>query len=114
MSETIKVTIELTKTDVELVFAYQMRDQVAVRGQLAVQRDFEAWFRNYIAGKLEQERKAINKRIEDKKYQGVIELQEKFGYTYAEACKQMGVGASITKVEDNLIQHTAKGTTKVA
>lgn len=108
MSETLKVTIELTKKDVELVFGYQMRDQVAVRGQIAVQKDFEAWFRNYVANKLEQEAKAINSRIEQKKWNGVIELQQKFGYSYAEACKQMGVGASNAKVENNVIQPTAK------
>src|SRR4051794_19053442 len=104
-TENLKVIVEIAhalKTNAELVFGYQMRDQVAVRGQLAVQKDFEPWFRNYVAGKLEQEAKAISSRIEQKKWNGVIELQQKFGYTYAEACKQMGVGASNAKVENNI------------
>lgn len=110
MSDQVKtVSVEIShklKQDAELVFAYQMRDQIAVRGQIAVQNDFDVWFRNYIMDKLEQESKAIKARIDQKKWNGVIELQKKFGYTYETACKQMGVDGSRAKVENNVIQPT--------
>lgn len=86
------VTVEITHTlkqDVELVFAYQMRDQIAVRGQVAVQKEFDTWFRSYIGQKLEQESKAISDRIEQKKWNMVVELQKKFGYTLEQATKQI-------------------------
>jgi nuclear transport factor 2 (NTF2) superfamily protein len=93
MSEN-KVNVSITlenklKQDAELVFAYQMRDQIAVRGQLAVQKEFETWFRNYVADKFEQESKAIAKRIEDKKWNMVVELQKKFNYTFEQARDQV-------------------------
>lgn len=86
------VSVEIShklRQDAELVFAYQMRDQIAVRGQIAVQREFDTWFRNYVSDKLEQESKAITKRIEDKKWQMVVELQKKFNYTLEQATKQI-------------------------
>lgn len=92
------------KSDVELVFAYQMRDQIAVRGQIAVQKEFDTWFRNYVADKLEQESKAITGRIEQKKWNMVVELQKKFGYTLEQATKQIfgaplvNAPASVAKV----------------
>lgn len=93
MSDQAKtVTVEIShklKSDAELVFAYQMRDQIAVRGQIAVQKEFDTWFRSYISDKLEQEAKAINGRIEQKKWNMVVELQKKFGYTLEQATKQI-------------------------
>jgi len=93
MSDQVKtVIVEVThglKINAELVFAYQMRDQIAVRGQIAVQKEFDAWFRNYVSSKLEQESKAITSRIEQKKYNMVLELQKKFGYTFEQATKQI-------------------------
>lgn len=86
------VTIELAhslKQNAELVFAYQMRDQIAVRGQVAVQKEFDSWFHNYVSNKLEQEAKAITGRIEQKKWNMVVELQKKFGYKYDEAVAQI-------------------------
>ena len=77
------------KANAELVFAYQMRDQIAVRGQLAVQKEFDAWFQQYVAEKFEAEAKAINSRIEQKKWNMVIELQKKFGYTLEQATTQI-------------------------
>jgi len=91
-TEKITVTIDIVnklKQDAELVFAYQMRDQVAVRGQIAVQKEFPMWFSNYVADKLEQEANAINGRIEQKKWNMVVELQKKFKYTLEEATKQV-------------------------
>lgn len=78
-----------TKRNAELVFAYQMRDQIAVRGQIAVQKEFDTWFRNYVSDKLEQEAKAIEGRIEQKKWNMVVELQKKFGYTLEQATTQI-------------------------
>lgn len=94
MSQTTAVEVKITlankiKSDAELVFSYQMRDQVAVRGAVAVQKEFDSWFQNYVADKLESEAKAINDRIEQKKWNMVIELQKKFGYTLEEATKQI-------------------------
>jgi len=91
---TEKITVSITlehalKTNAELVFAYEMRDQVAVRGQLAVQKEFPTWFQNYVADKMEQAADAINKRIEQKKWNMVVELQKKFKYTLEEATKQV-------------------------
>lgn len=86
------VSVEIShklKSDVELVFAYQMRDQIAVRGQIAVQKEFDTWFRNYVADKLEQESKAITGRIEQKKWNMVVKLQKKFGYTLEQATTQI-------------------------
>lgn len=91
-TEKIVISVELErkfKTDAELVFAYQMRDQIAVRGQIAVQKEFDTWFRSYVSDKFEQEAKAINGRIEQKKWNMVVELQKKFGYTLPEATKQV-------------------------
>lgn len=88
----VTISVELSakfKTDAELVFAYQMRDQIAVRGQLQVQKEFDTWFRSYVSDKFEQESKAISGRIEQKKWNMVVELQKKFGYTLAEATKQI-------------------------
>jgi adenylyl- and sulfurtransferase ThiI len=104
---TVTITIEhALKTNAELVFAYQMRDQVAVRGQLAVQKEFPAWFQNYLTDKLEQEAKQITARIEQKKWNMVVELQKKFKYTLEEATKQVfGVP---------LVQQPATNVTKVA
>jgi hypothetical protein len=93
MSDQVKtVAVEIShalKTHAELVFAYQMRDQIAVRGQIAVQKEFDAWFRNYVGDKLEQESKAITGRIEQKKWNMVVELQKKFGYTLEQATTQI-------------------------
>jgi hypothetical protein len=93
MSDQVKtVNVEIThglKTNAELVFAYQMRDQIAVRGQIAVQKEFDTWFRNYISEKLEQESKAITGRIEQKKWNMVVELQRKFNYTLEQATTQI-------------------------
>jgi hypothetical protein len=93
MADQVKtVTVEIShalKTHAELVFAYQMRDQIAVRGQIAVQKEFDAWFRNYVSEKLEQESKAITGRIEQKKWNMVVELQKKFGYTLEQATTQI-------------------------
>lgn len=86
------VTVDIThslKTNAELVFAYNMRDQIAVRGQIAVQKEFDTWFRNYVSDKLEAEAKAINTRIEDKKWKMVVELQKKFGYALEQATTQV-------------------------
>jgi hypothetical protein len=91
-TENLKVTVEIShalKANAELVFAYNMRDQIAVRGQIAVQKEFDAWFRNYVSDKLEAEAKAINTRIEDKKWKMVVELQKKFGYTLEQATTQI-------------------------
>ena len=77
------------KDNASLVFAYQMRDQIAVRGQIAVQKEFDTWFRNYVADKMEQEAKAIKGRIEQKKWNMVVELQKKFGYTLEQATTQI-------------------------
>lgn len=106
MSDQAKtVTVEIShklKSDAELVFAYQMRDQIAVRGQIAVQKEFDTWFRNYVADKLEQESKAITGRIEQKKWNMVVELQRKFNYTLEQATTQIFgkplVNAPATKV----------------
>ena len=112
MTENEKVTIEFEyglKDNAELIFAYQMRDQVAVRGQLAVQKEFAPWFRSYISDKLEQEAKAIRGRIEQKKWNMVVELQKKFGYTLAEATKQIFGEALLTNtVVNNIVQPTKK------
>lgn len=92
VTETVKIEVEIAhalKDHAELVFAYNMRDQIAVRGQVAVQKEFPVWFRTYIAEKLEAEAKAIKTRIEDKKWRMVVELQKKFGYTLEQATTQI-------------------------
>lgn len=86
------VEIEIShalKQNAELVFAYQMRDQIAVRGQVAVQKEFDTWLQHYVGAKLEQEAEAIKGRIEQKKWNMIVELQKKFGYNLAEATKQI-------------------------
>jgi|SRR5215831_5910821 len=88
----IKVEMNLSHADkqnVETIFAYQMRDQIAVRGAVAVQKEFDAWFKGYVSDKLKQEAKAIVDRIEQKKWNLVIELQKKFGYTLEQATTQI-------------------------
>ena len=90
--EVIKVSLNLThadKANVETIFAYQMRDQIAVRGAVAVQKEFDTWFQSYVSDKLTAESKAIRERIEQKKWNMVLELQKKFGYSYADATKQV-------------------------
>lgn len=94
------------KSNVETVFAYQMRDQIAVRGAVAVQKEFPAWFQQYIIGKIEQEAKAIRDRIEQKKHNMVYELQRKFGYTLEQATKQV--------FGEPLVQQPATNVTKAA
>lgn len=105
-TEKIAVTITIEhalKTNAELVFAYQMRDQVAVRGQLAVQKEFPTWFQSYVSEKLEQEAKNINARIEQKKWNMVVELQKKFKYTLEEATKQV-FGVPLVQAPANVVK----------
>jgi len=105
-TEKVIIQVELShkfKSDAELVFAYQMRDQIAVRGQIAVQKEFDTWFRNYVADKFEQESKAISGRIEQKKWNMVVELQKKFGYTLAEATKQI-FGQALVNAPANVVK----------
>jgi hypothetical protein len=104
--ETQKVTLEIAhnlKANAELVFAYNMRDQIAVRGQVAVQKEFPAWLTNYVSDKLEQESKAIQKRIEDKKWNMVVELQKKFGYTF-DAAKEQVFGKPLVQQPANVVK----------
>lgn len=75
--------------NLQVVFSYQMRDQIAVRGAVAVQKDFPVWLQSYITDKVAQEAKAILDRIEQKKWNTVLELQKKFGYTYEQATTQV-------------------------
>ncbi len=106
MSEKITVTVNIEhalKTNAELVFAYEMRDQVAVRGQLAVQKEFPTWFQNFVADVLEQKADAINKRIEQKKWNMVVELQKKFKYTLEEATKQV-FGVPLVQAPANVVK----------
>lgn len=84
---------EATKLDdyanLQVVFAYQMRDQIAVRGAVNVQKDFPTWLQSYISNKVAQEAKQILDRIEQKKWNTVMELQRKFGYSYEQATTQV-------------------------
>jgi|SRR5882757_1902564 len=105
-TETLKVSIEVVnalKQHAELVFAYNMRDQIAVRGQVAVQKEFPTWLQNYLGDKLEQEAKAINKRIDDKKWNMVVELQKKFGYTF-DAAKEQVFGKPLLPQPANVVK----------
>lgn len=77
------------KENIEMVFAYQMRDQISVRGVVNVQKDFDTWLQRYITGKIAAEAKAIRDRIEQKKWNTVLELQKKFKYTYEQATAQV-------------------------
>ena len=102
MVENIDVKIELTgkaKSDCEMVFAYEMRDELTVSGQLAVQKNFPNWIQSKVAKILSTQADQIRDRIEAKKQLKVLVLQKEFGLSYKEASEKVYGKALVENIQ---------------
>lgn len=87
-TEPLKITFEIVeplKRNAELVFAYEKRDEIATYGAVNVAKQFQNWFQEYVLDKLAKECEIIEKRIEQKKWNKVMELQREFKMPYEQA-----------------------------